>query len=298
MVDYQTLTSNINIFNLDLIDVDNQWNWKNVNSPFSRLYYITKGYARLKINDDYFELLPGRMYLVPSFATHDYYCEDFMQHYFVHFICKLETGLDIQNIYQVDKEVDAMPGDIKLFDRLIELNPNRKLKDVNPRLNPLNKLREAKSMSQILHIDDPGRDLSNLFESEGILRILVSRFLKTTHKNETSQKLFAIKRFEPVLSYIDENIREELSLEELAQIVHLNPTYFSNTFYKLFGERPVSFINRKRIEKAQSLLVLSNKTLKEIAALTGFDDVNYFSRIFSKYTSQPPIKYRDTHSTL
>lgn len=298
MVDYRILISNINIFNLDLIDVDSRWSWKNINSPFSRLYYITKGHARLKINDDHFELLPGKMYLVPSYATHDYYCEDFMQHYFVHFTCKIQTGLEILDIYKVDNEIDALPDDTKLFSRLLELNPNRKLNDLNPRLNPLNQLRDAKSVPNILYIDDPGKELSDMFESQGILRILISRFLKTAHKNETSQKLFAIKRFEPVLNYIDMNISEKLTLEELAQIVHLNPTYFSNTFYKLFGERPVSFVNRKRIENAQSLLVLSNKTLKEIAVQTGFDDVNYFSRVFSKYTGQPPMKYRNTHSTL
>jgi two-component system response regulator YesN len=87
-------------------------------------------------------------------------------------------------------------------------------------------------------------------------------------------------------------LQRPISLVDMAEVVHLNPTYFSNLFADFMGERPVEYLNRKRIERAQLLLLSTNLPLKEIAAGTGFSEANYFSRVFSKHIGMPPQKYR------
>lgn len=58
------------------------------------------------------------------------------------------------------------------------------------------------------------------------------------------------------------------------------------------GQSPVDFINRKRIERAQFLLLGEKAPLKETAEEVGFQDVYYFSRIFRKITGISPARYR------
>jgi two-component system response regulator YesN len=65
-------------------------------------------------------------------------------------------------------------------------------------------------------------------------------------------------------------------------------------FSRLMGIRPTDYLNKKRIEKSQMLLLCSGKKLKEIALDVGFADPNYFSRVFKKYTGLSPQEYIHT----
>jgi mannose-6-phosphate isomerase-like protein (cupin superfamily) len=60
------------------------WNWKNVSSPFTRLYYIMEGTAQIIFPDGMQELKPHHLYLVPSFTTHSYQCNSHFTHYYLH----------------------------------------------------------------------------------------------------------------------------------------------------------------------------------------------------------------------
>jgi two-component system response regulator YesN len=55
--------------------------------------------------------------------------------------------------------------------------------------------------------------------------------------------------------------------------------------------RPIDYLNRRRIERAQSLLCAGQKSIKEVARATGFADPAYFSRIFSRYVGITPATY-------
>jgi AraC-like DNA-binding protein len=74
--------------------------------------------------------------------------------------------------------------------------------------------------------------------------------------------------------------------------MNLQSTYFSNLFQKNFGIPPIKYLNRKRMEEAQRLLLYSDLTLAEIALQLGIDDAFYFSKLFKKYLGVSPDKYR------
>jgi len=59
----------------------------------------------------------------------------------------------------------------------------------------------------------------------------------------------------------------------------------------MLGIRPIEYINRKRIQQAQILILTNAGSMKEIAAKTGFSDIAYFSRTFKRYTGISPSKY-------
>jgi len=98
---------------------------------------------------------------------------------------------------------------------------------------------------------------------------------------------------ENAITFIQEKFREELSLEDVAEHVHLNPYYFSKIFKQQTGETFIDYVTRLRIEKAKQLIKDGSFSLKEVCYLVGYKDPNYFSRVFKKVTGVTPSEYRN-----
>ncbi|MFD0697753.1 AraC family transcriptional regulator [Paenibacillus sp. GCM10027628] len=92
--------------------------------------------------------------------------------------------------------------------------------------------------------------------------------------------------------YIMSSFTEELSLEEVAEHVHLNPHYFSKVFKQQTGETFIDFVTGLRIQKAKELIESGTLSLKEVCYEVGYKDPNYFSRVFKKVTGVTPTEYR------
>ncbi len=93
-------------------------------------------------------------------------------------------------------------------------------------------------------------------------------------------------------AYIEEHYQENLSLEVLAGIVHMNPYYFSSFFKKHAGENFKDYVNKVRISHAVSLLLSTDKKTYEIAMETGFRDARSFSEVFSRIYGETPSSYK------
>lgn len=93
----------------------------------------------------------------------------------------------------------------------------------------------------------------------------------------------------PALDYIDENyINKDLSVPHLAAMCDMSENYFRRLFTKYYGVSPVKYINEKRMNYASEFLKSGLYSVTETAALTGFDDVGYFSRLYKKITGEKP----------
>lgn len=94
--------------------------------------------------------------------------------------------------------------------------------------------------------------------------------------------------------YIRENHQTSITLEEIAQYCCISKYHFSHLFKKEIGTSVIDFLNRIRIEKSMFYLEMTDLTMQEIATRIGFQDSNYFSRIFKKYIKSSPSEYRAT----
>ena len=94
------------------------------------------------------------------------------------------------------------------------------------------------------------------------------------------------------LEYINNNYKENISLQSVADNIHVNSSYLSRLFRKKNGETLVEYITRMRMEKAMELLKNANLQIFEVAALVGIDDPAYFSHLFKKYTGLSPKEYK------
>ncbi len=95
-----------------------------------------------------------------------------------------------------------------------------------------------------------------------------------------------------VCDYIDLHIAEDISLEQMADYVSVSSFYLSKLFKDEKGVTFINFISDKRLEKARQLLSETNESIKEITAEIGYNDQNYFSRIFKSKYGLSPKEYR------
>ena len=93
--------------------------------------------------------------------------------------------------------------------------------------------------------------------------------------------------------YIRENLTQPLSLERLAQICNLDPTYFHKLYTSAYGKTPAQRVLAHRITAAKIALVEGELSLSEIAARCGFSSHSYFSSKFRQVTGKTPTEYRN-----
>ena len=95
------------------------------------------------------------------------------------------------------------------------------------------------------------------------------------------------------LKYIEAHCREEISQTDVADAVHLNPSYFSTLFKKFVGKGFSDYLNDLRIEHVKERLSSGTEKIKDIAVSEGFSDYQYFCKIFRKTTGLAPSQYRE-----
>lgn len=101
---------------------------------------------------------------------------------------------------------------------------------------------------------------------------------------------------EKVERYIREHINEELSREELAQMVYISPTHLGRLFKKKYDTTMVDYITDMRIQLAEELLKEGRLTVSAVAEKTGFHNYSYFTKTFKKYKGMTPREYRQAYS--
>lgn len=95
------------------------------------------------------------------------------------------------------------------------------------------------------------------------------------------------------LRFIQSNLTQRFTIEQLAEHVGLNPAYFSSQFKISLGVSPQAYIKAARIRLAQSYLVETNHTISQIADQLGYEDVYFFSRQFKSVAGRSPRQWRN-----
>ena len=88
--------------------------------------------------------------------------------------------------------------------------------------------------------------------------------------------------------YLDNNYREDISLDTLAEVAHINKYYLAHTFQKAYGISPITYLNRRRIEESKYMLGNTGYSLAQISELMGFSSPSYFSQCFRKAEGLTP----------
>lgn len=95
-----------------------------------------------------------------------------------------------------------------------------------------------------------------------------------------------------VTAYIEANLDQPLRSSDLARLLRISPGHFSRTFRNSFGCSPLQYVIRRRMERAQGLMLSTNTPLAQIALDCGLSDQAHFSRLFRRVVGESPRAWR------
>ncbi|MFD1543789.1 helix-turn-helix transcriptional regulator [Nonomuraea guangzhouensis] len=93
--------------------------------------------------------------------------------------------------------------------------------------------------------------------------------------------------------HIDRHYRAALDLDQLAAVAGVSKFHFARSFEAAYGETPIRYLTRRRIERAQDLLRVANLTVTEVCMAVGFASLGSFSSRFTRLVGESPTAYRD-----
>lgn len=285
-MDFRSRRHVFSLLNVDHIQLNRRWNYKNIISPYYRLYYIDEGDGLLSNEHTRLILEPGYIYIVPSFTPCNLYCAEYLSQYFIQFFEESPDGNSLFRHNRTLMKRAATDMDIILFKKMLTLNPGRGInRSDNPKVYEKNYYyREYLEMNT--HQTSP-----TYYETQGILLQLLSRFM--TDPEYPDKNIAPIpQKVIDAISYIQMNLGASLTITFLAQRANQHVDYFSRQFLQHTGERPLTYIQTRRIERAQYLISTTNLPYAEIASEIGFDNISHFSRVFKKITQLTPGEYR------
>lgn len=129
---------------------------------------------------------------------------------------------------------------------------------------------------------------------QDLLEVLLIRLMRRTHfsmtlatpARKTSKECASIRR------YIDSNFKENISLDLLAELTHMNKYYMVHLFSREYGISPINYLISRRIKESKFLLGETDHSLSQISLMLGFSSPSYFSQSFRKLEGMSPMEYR------
>jgi transcriptional regulator GlxA family with amidase domain len=100
-----------------------------------------------------------------------------------------------------------------------------------------------------------------------------------------------------VASYVEANLEHSIKNEDLAGLVRLNASHFGRAFRNSFGEPPHEYVIRRRVERAQGLMLSTDASLSEIALDCGLADQSHLTRLFRRIVGESPRAWRRARLT-
>jgi AraC-like DNA-binding protein len=267
--------------NLAYLRFDEDSDYEDIISPFTRMYLVTEGIGSLYIGNRQIALEAGMLYLIPGFTACTYHFGAGLAHYYIHFSLDQQNGMNANTLFSLKYKTEASDLDRNLFHRVVQINPDLKLPHHHPNI-----YQSKPWMNKKVDFQTAARHLETL----GILKQLFSRFLETDQNYSMANMLKY--NIQPVLMYITEHIQQNIRVDELAGIACFSKDHFSRVFKGITGLSPCDYIIRKRIERAQFLLLTTDLSKYQIIDQTGFRSASYFSRIFKQFTTYTPSQYR------
>ncbi|PJI07581.1 MULTISPECIES: AraC family transcriptional regulator [Clostridium] len=160
---------------------------------------------------------------------------------------------------------------------------------------PLSSMQEVKDCYEINYLFRRLTDSWNekLPSYEFVTKVLLEQLIFQIYQNEKKENhnYSVTLKVENIIKYMRENMKNKLTLTELADRVKLSPAYLSRAFKSSTGYTVIGLFNKIKIDKAKELMIEGNKKVKDIAHEVGFNDEFYFSRIFKKVEGISPSEF-------
>ncbi|PCJ59677.1 MAG: hypothetical protein COA79_09745 [Planctomycetota bacterium] len=225
--------------------------------------YTFSGQGKLEYEGKKYNLTPGQAMLVKVPHDHIYYLEERQQWEF-HYI--VMNGREILRIWNYILDTVGP---------VIELNPEGAV---------IKLCKEIFFKAKEGEIDNPYKSSSYAFQ-------LVMVMLEEVYC-DNNQKVSSHSPVLQSIEFCEKNYMDNIGVEEMALSANLSKYHFSRIFKLQRGVSPAHYLSQFRLKIAIGLLRETEKSVKEIAFESGFNDANYFSKIFKKSLGVSPNEFR------
>ncbi|WP_294506339.1 helix-turn-helix domain-containing protein [uncultured Victivallis sp.] len=251
---------------------------------FLELVVVTHGSGIHNFNGEQFRLAAGNIFVIMPGVTHSYLNEDDLELYsFLFFDEFLEPfRSDLERISGYHLLFSLEPG------MEIEKRMSGNLFIPPPILNQAHELCRTIRTEFLEQL--PGCRVDILSDFLKIL-ILLSRNCRA--RSEHSIHYHYAQEISKILSFMELNFRQEMSLDSLARSLNMSQSNFRRVFAEMTGISPIRYLLNLRLRKAAKLLQENRSdSIQKIAFLVGFQDSNYFSHQFRNFFGLSPLQYR------
>lgn len=181
--------------------------------------------------------------------------------------------------------INANVNDGEDFFKLFLLGKVIRIRDRNDYERKFNELR-----SLWLQEEDDFRNV----QASSLVFFLLYEIIESTKLGgrSTSRDPITTDRFNEALQYMEDRLEQEITREELANLYHMNPVYFSRAFQKIYKLTPMQMLRKLRLQHAKQLLESTDYTMEHISQNCGYYDASHFSKVFHNVYGKGPAEYR------
>lgn len=251
------------------------WEIEPHNHTFFQMIAFSNGSGKIVIGDKSYDIQAGQIYLVQPQQFHSICSSDTDR---LH-IMDIKFDINSTQLFNSLKEIPTpfIPDDFNWYKKNFEVIINE-------------------SLSQCVYY--------YTIICNTLFSMLAHMVRKTKGENDQQQPLYEEIGYntynginvKALMEYIQFNYSKIISLDDLIDIAHTNKTTLTSLFKELFGTTPIKYLNKIRMNKAKELLSNTDISIGEIAELTGFQSIYYFSRYFKTHEAITPVEYRKTNA--
>lgn len=157
----------------------------------------------------------------------------------------------------------------------------------------------------VFKLSDVYDNFHNILSENELCKEIFQTYFKENHsylelKSQIYNLLFSLKpkdtensneSIKAVLSYIEDNFSEKLTVENLADVAMLSKYHFIRVFKAYTDTTPIQYLNEVRIAKAKELLMQNKTDITGTALMVGFDNISYFIKVFKEICGVTPLKF-------
>ena len=241
-----------------------EWGESTYTPDYNKFYFILSGEGELTVDGKRYSPRPGELFLMPAGVPQSYrtVSENTYTKYWCHFT--------------------AESGGVRLFDAVrtplcVRVKDPERFKEL---------------FAQLVEAHASDSPLAPLTEKARMLDILLVFLEEASAVGITHSESLPAEQLKLLTDYISAHLSEEITLEDLAALVHFHPNYFISFFRKYFGVPPLRYVSIARLERAKVLLKTTSDSVASIAEQAGFHGLYHFSKRFKAYTGFSPSDFR------
>lgn len=234
-------------------------------------FYLKKGYVNFEIGGKSYKLSTGSVVFIQPLEVHS-----------------------VKSIGNDSFEYCSLVFDSSVFG--FENNPCREFFD-SVRLKRFVELSDKILNHFVLLCDSSNKKTPGYEILQTTLLFDILSYLIITNQYETvallrKQTKYNISAIDIAIEYIKDNFADNIELQDVLKLTNYSRSHFIRLFKEHTGMNLVEYINKYRIEKACLELIYSKKNITEIATEFGFNNIQYFSRVFKQYMNCTPKQYQ------